>query len=336
MSHPMKHAWEEDPITPQEAEDVLERLASATDVMDLLRRTDEVTPPEIDLWSALILGTPESSSARLYVHSPAPITPALALALAESMHDELASCSEQVPELCEVRHAGLSCADIGSEVINRFCDAFHDRLTRRRSEIIGVTRAAASIADGLTLQRWRQADTALEVAAWMLGAITDENRADGGVTDPISGQYSRQFFEHALHKELARHQRVASELSVVLLQLRRSARLMADERPSPLLLAKTGAIMRRELRDADIIARLDCRRLVALLPCTSPRNGLIAASRLGEALQDDTALEGWSIDIGVSGMGMETAGASELLGQATEAMLSASKGSSTGHPFVYV
>ncbi len=334
MSHPMEQHWEEDLLTPQEAEDVVERLAQATDVLDLLRRTDEVTPPEIDLWSALILGSPEAS-AQLYVHSPAPVTPALALALAESMHAELASCCDSVPELCGVRQAGTSCADLGAEVIHRFCDAFHDRLTQRQSQPIGITRAGASNTRGLTLQRWQEADSALEIAAWMLGALTDDDRDSGGVIDPISGQYSSAFFRHTLHNELARHQRSASELSVVLLQLRRSVKMLADDSPSPLLLATAGAVMQRELRDADIIARLDCRRLAALLPCTSPRDGLIAASRLGEALQDDQALEGWSIDIGVSGLGMETVGASELLDQATHAMLAACRGS-TGYPFVYV
>jgi GGDEF domain-containing protein len=331
----MKETWEEDLLTPREAEDVLERLAGATDVLDLLRRTDEVTPPEIDLWSALILGTREGESAQLYVHSPAPITPALALALTESMYNELISCCETVPSLGEVRQAGMSCADLGSEVMSRFCDAFHDRLTQRDGETVGLTRAGASIPQGLTLQRWREADRALEVAAWMLGALLDDSRETAGVRDPVSGQYSREFFDHVLRKELARHERAASELSVILMQLRRSAQMMADEAPSPSLLASTGGLMRHELREADIIARLDCRRLAALLPCTSPRDGLIAASRLGEALQDAEELEGWSIDIGVSGMGMEMMGASELLDQATHAMLSACKGSS-GYPFVYV
>lgn len=335
MSHPMRKPLEDDLFSPQAADDVLDRLAKATDVLDLLRQADQVSPPEIDLWSALILGTPEDGSASLYVHSPGPITPALAIALAESMHNELKHCCDSAPALCEVRQAGMSCGDLGSEVMTGFCDAFHDRLTRHGSRAVGVTRAAATVTNGLTLQRWREADAALEVAAWMLGALTDEQREPVGIRDPISGQYSREFFEHTLHNELARHQRVASELSVVLLQLRRSAKMIADERPSPLLLSTTGGLMRHELRDADIIARLDCRRLAALLPCTSPRNGLIAASRLGEALQDDENLEGWSIDIGVSGMGMETVGASELLDQATHAMLSARKGSS-GYPFVYV
>jgi diguanylate cyclase (GGDEF)-like protein len=335
MSHPAKQPWEEDLFSPQQAEDVLERLAQATDVLDLLRRTDEVTPPEIDLWSALILGTSEDSTARLYVHSPAPLTAAHALALAESMYEELTSYCDSVPELSEVRQAGMSCCDLASEVMSHFSDAFHDQLTQRDSTPVGVTRAAASVTDGLTLQRWREADSALEVAAWMLGALTDDEREKGGVRDPITGRYSREFFQHALHNELARHQRTAMELSVILLQLRRSNKMMADEAPSPMVLTKTGGVMEHELREADIIARLDPRRLVALLPCTSPRNGLIAASRLGEALQDCDGLEGWSIDIGVSGMGMETVGASELLDQAAHAMESASKGSS-GYPFVYV
>lgn len=336
MSHPMRKPREEDLFGPEAADDTLDRLARATDVLDLLRRADQVTPPEIDLWSALILGSTEEGGARLYVHSAAPITPALALAVGESMHDELAACCGSAPEFVSIRQAGMSCADLSARVIGHFCDAFHDQVTSRGSETVGITRAGASSADGLTLQRWREADRALEVAAWLLATLTDDAREeDAGVRDPVTGQYSRAFFEHTLHNELARHQRAASELSVILLQLRRSSAMLSDERPSPGLLAATGAVMRRELREADVIARLDCRQLAALLPCTNPRNGLIAASRLGEALQDAEQLEGWSIDIGISGMGMETAEAGELLEQATHAMLSAGRGSSR-HPHVYV
>lgn len=335
MSHPMRLPREDDLLSPRETEDVLERLARSSDVLDLLRRADEVTPPEIDLWSALTLGTAGSRGACLYVHSPAPITPALALALAESMHNELAACCRGAPAPSEVRHAALSCADLGAEVMTRLCDAFHDHLTQLGSEPVGITRAGASATDGLTLQRWREADRALEVAAWMLGALVNETVPSDGVIDPISGRHSRAFFEQLLRNELARHQRMPAELSVVLLQLRRSSPMMADEPPSPALLAATGMIMSRELREADVVARLDSRRMGALLPCTSPRNGLIAAGRLGEALQDAEELEGWSIDIGVSGMGMEVVGAAELLEQATDAMLSAGRGASR-FPFVYV
>ncbi len=335
MNSLSKQPWEEDLISPQETEDVLERLSKATDVLDLLRRADEISPSEINLWSALVLNAEEDGVGDLYVHSPAPIAPALALALAESMHGELSGCCPSVSELNHVRQAGMSCANLGSEVVCRMCDAFHDQITHRGENPVGVSRAGALAADGLTLQRWREADRALEVTAWMLGALTDEQCPTRGIIDPVTGQYSQAFFEHLLHNELARHERSASELSLVLMQMRRSASMLADEKPPPELLATTGAIMREELRQADVVARLDARRLAALLPCTSPRNGLIAATRLGEALQDAGALEGWSIDIGVSGMGMDMVGPSELLDQATHAMLSASEGAA-GHPFVYV
>ncbi|NLO05988.1 MAG: diguanylate cyclase [candidate division WS1 bacterium] len=331
MNYPLEQPWGDDMLSPQQAEDVVEQLAAATDVLDLLRRADHVSPPEIDLWSILVVGDP----GELYVHSPAPITPTLALALAHSMADELAGCVRTPLPLGRIEHARLSCVSLEMEVLGHLCDSFHDHLTQRGSEVIGVTRAAASAADGLTLGRWREADEVLEVAAWMLGALTDPKRSATGLMDPISGLYTRGFFEQTLRNELARHQRIATEMSVVLLQLRRSASLLADERPAPSLLAVAGGLMRRELREADVIARLDSRRLAALLPFTSPRNGLIAATRLGEAMQDVAELEGWSIDIGVSGIGMETLAASELLDQAGEAMRSAQRGSSR-HPFVYL
>ena len=108
MSEPMRMPREEELFIPQAADDVLDRLAQATDVLDLLRRADEVTPPEIDLWSSLILGPAEGESARLYIHSSAPITPALALAVSESMHEELLGCCGEPPELVGVRQAGMS------------------------------------------------------------------------------------------------------------------------------------------------------------------------------------------------------------------------------------
>ena len=335
MSEPMRMPREEELFIPQAADDVLDRLAQATDVLDLLRRADEVTPPEIDLWSSLILGPAEGESARLYIHSSAPITPALALAVSESMHEELLGCCGEPPELVGVRQAGMSCGDIAAGVIATFSDAFHDHVTQRGQRPVGITRAGATSTGGLTLQRWQEADRALEVTAWLVGTLANVETHEPGVRDPVTGQYSRAFFAHLLRNELASQQRSASEQSVDLLQLRRSSPLLADERPSPVLLSATAEIMRRELRDADVIARLDCTRMAALLPCTSPRNGLLAASRLGEALQDAGELEGWSIDIGISGMGMELVGADELLDQATHAMLSAGRGTS-GHPFVYV
>lgn len=331
MSYAMDNLRGDDALPREEAEDVIDQLSRATDVLELLSTADTLTPSAIDMWGALIL----RDEPLLHIHAPRPLSPALVLAMAESMAEELAACADMPRVQPVADSARMSCVDVQGEVITGLSDAFHDHVTQRREEMVAIARASAVSSRDLTLDRWRQADHTLEVIAWMLGALTDGARIIPGLTDPITGLYSRTFFEECLGNELARHQRQASELSVVLLQLRRSNAMLADEPPSPAVLANAGAVMNGELREADILARLDARRLAALLPCTSPRDGLIAASRLGEALQDTEALKGWSMDIGVSGLGMDVVAADELLDQATHAMLSAQKGS-TGFPFVYV
>lgn len=335
MNESMRKLSGEDLFSSDDTDDVLDELARATDVLDLLCRADRMSPPQIDLWGALLVGEANEMDARLYVHCPAPISPTALLALADSMEDELCACvdGDLTPGIVET--ARLSCSMLQSEMISGISRGYRDHLTRRGTEVVAVTRAAASVVEGLTPGRWHETDRVLEVAAWMLGALTDGDLGPRGIVDPISGVHTRSFFDAMLCSELARHQRTPSELSIVLLQLRRSAALMADERPSPMVLAQAGLTMRNHLREADIVARLDTRRMAALLPCTGPRDGLMAATRLGKALQDNQALEGWSIDIGVSGVGLETASPTELVDQAAHAMHSARRGSSD-NPFVYV
>ncbi|MEA3399685.1 MAG: diguanylate cyclase [Armatimonadota bacterium] len=331
MSYPMEYLRDECPL-PESGEDVMDRLAGAADVLELLRRADSLAPPEIDMWGALTLG----DAPELFVHGPRPIIPPVALAVAESMVEQVSAHAGAPLELAgAAQAASISCADMSAEVLSDLSAAYRDHLTRRGPDVVAVMRAAATRSSGLTLGRWRQAEEVLEVGAWLLASFADGQRPQPGVIDPISGAYTRQFFEEALRKELARHQRQVAELSVILLQLRPSAAIMADQRPSPAVLATTGELMLEELREADVVARLDSHRLAALLPCTSPRRGLMAASQVGEALQASEALGGWSIDIGVSGLGVEPLCPQELIDQATHAMLSAQK-SASGNPFVYV
>lgn len=320
------------PSERSESADILSALEGGTDVLDLLRRADLVTPPEIDLWSALVHGDPPE----LYVRAPAPLSPAVTRALATSM-GELAQGWWEGDDLLAVPAPvlQLSCTRMDREVLTALPEAYRDQAVERDGAVVAVCRAAATDTRNLTLGRWRQADEALELVTWMLARFNDAEMRRSGVIDPISGAYTREFFEAALNIELARTERQPSELTLVLLQLRRSVPLLADQCPTPRVLAIAAGVMRAQLRSADIIARVAPRHLAALLPSTGPRNGMIAAQRLGEALQDQPDLEGWSVDIGVSGLGIELVGPQELLAQATEAMRAAER-TAARHPYVFV
>ena len=302
---------------------VLDTLAGATSVLELLRRADDITPEEIDLWAALVV----DESPRLYVHAPRQPSPAVSLALAESMAEELKICTgaECVP-VTGHGQTQTSCLRAYEDMLNEMSEAWRDHITHRGEAVVGLTRAAATDPRDLTIDRWRRTDEVLSVTAWMLGALTDEGRHTPGVIDPITGAHTRMFFEAMLDHELRLQMRVPSELSVVLLQVRSSNPVMVDQPVPPAVLATTAMVMQATLRASDVVARLDERRLAAILPGTGPRHGLMAATRVGEALRDCHELEGWSVDVGVSGVGIETMESHELIEQATHAMLAAEKG----------
>lgn len=319
---------------PHDAEEVsaLDVLASATTVLELLRLADQLTPPEIDLWAALVV----EDVPQLYVHAPRPPGPGLIAALAESMRQELSiCCNEHFISVIAPAEAQTSCLQLEATMLNDMCQAWRDHVTERGETVVGLSRAGATSAERLTIDRWRRADEVLEVTAWMLGALTDDQGRERGVVDPITGAYSRAFFEEMLRLELGRQARVATELSLMMLQLRASSRVLEDAPVPPAVLAVAATVMQATLRRSDVVARLDGRRLVGLLPGTSPRSGLIAATRVGEALHDCRELEGWSVDVGVSGVGIEVTDGAELLAQAEHAMLAAQRGRAQT-PFVYL
>ncbi|HUS80676.1 MAG TPA: diguanylate cyclase [Armatimonadota bacterium] len=315
-----------------EAVSVLDRLAAATDVLDLLQRADATTPAEIDTWAALVVG----ERPRLYLHAPRQPSAAMAMALAESMVGELEVCTGRS---CQTeglwRRAQLSCLRLNEEMLHGLAPASRDHVTQRGETVVGLTRAAATDDRALTIDRWRRADEALEVIAWMLGTLSAGPGQRRDVADPITGACTREFFEAMLNHELNRQARMPSELSLALLQFRRSDPVLTDQPVPPAVLAAAADVMMSTLRRSDVVARLDGRRLAAMLPATSPRQGLMAATRLGEALRDRGELDGWSVDIGVSGLGIETADACELMQQAGHAMKAAEQGRAET-PFVYV
>jgi len=199
---------------------------------------------------------------------------------------------------------------------------------------VALSRAGATRSKGLTLDRWRRADEALEIIAWMLGSLVNEDERAGSVIDPISGAYTQAFFEEVLSNELARHTRHAAELAVIMVQLRCSSPPLADQLPSPALLALIAKVLSDTLRTSDLVARIGSRRFGVMMSSTNPREGLMAANRLGETLRDLEKLKGWSIDIGISGVGLEMANPEELLAQAEHAMRAAEQRRAQ-HPYVY-
>jgi diguanylate cyclase (GGDEF)-like protein len=84
------------------------------------------------------------------------------------------------------------------------------------------------------------------------------------LTDPVSGVATRRVFEEELPRELARARRDEHPVSVALLELDdpESLRLQHGDR----LIKYAAALWRSELREVDVLARLDDGRFAVVLP----------------------------------------------------------------------
>jgi diguanylate cyclase (GGDEF)-like protein len=88
------------------------------------------------------------------------------------------------------------------------------------------------------------------------------------LTDPHTGLMARRVWEDELPRELARARRSESPLSVALLDLDHMSafNMLRGEREGDMLIKETAARWRNELREVDVLARLDGTEFAVVLP----------------------------------------------------------------------
>jgi diguanylate cyclase (GGDEF)-like protein len=130
--------------------------------------------------------------------------------------------------------------------------------------------------------------TVAEQLALALGnARLRESLRRQSVLDPLTGLFNRRYFEETLRRELARSRRMASPLSLVVLDVDHFKRVNDGygHAAGDAVLRAIAQLVRQSIRDCDVACRYGGEELVILMPdCSQPD-----AARRAESLRADLA-----------------------------------------------
>ena len=205
-------------------------------------------------------------------------------------------------------------------------------LTSDRVKALVRCSGRAGVAAAEAEVNWRGAEMMAQALVERLGILVggdQENR----LLDPVSGVYSEAGFFAALEREIERTRRHATPLSMAALELvplrGRSQLLEAVHRG-------VGEHLQKQVRKGDLVGRIGELSYGILLYHTGPRNALIAAGRIAEALRADELLQGTvTFSLGVSGWDCSGPEGLTLLSQARRAAAEAAA-VAPGRPFIYL
>jgi diguanylate cyclase (GGDEF)-like protein len=93
------------------------------------------------------------------------------------------------------------------------------------------------------------------------------------ITDPLTGCYNRRFFDQVERREIQRHRRYGSPLSVVFVDVNRFKQLndTLGHETGDALLRAIGTMLRRQVRSSDYVIRWGGDEFMLLLTCTFPQ-----------------------------------------------------------------
>ena len=154
------------------------------------------------------------------------------------------------------------------------------------------------------------------------------------VVDDITELYNRRYMLKRLKEEAARCRRYEDAVSVVEMSVigleevnDRYGRRMGDT-----VLKELGEILKRDLRDCDILGRLDGPRFLAILPKTRPQNAAIPAERLVKRISDYVAdlgpqgqIDSLTMNAGVAAFPVNGESVEDVLSAAEDALREAAE-----------
>jgi diguanylate cyclase (GGDEF)-like protein len=102
------------------------------------------------------------------------------------------------------------------------------------------------------------------------------------LTDPLTEVYNRRHFEHQLTNELKRAQRYGHRVSLLLVDIDRFKRIndKFGHQTGDIVLQHVVDVMRRVVRETDVLARYGGDEIALILPCTGLEDAQIVAERI--------------------------------------------------------
>jgi len=163
---------------------------------------------------------------------------------------------------------------------------------------------------------------------WMINSRLESDLLAQNMLDPLTQLQNRRGLRHALDREVGRHLRTDSPLTVTILDLDRFKKLndTYGHAIGDAVLVSIAALLRRTLRETDTVARLGGEEFVVLLPHTAVLEAIPLLERLRIEIENhevptDSGIVRVTASFGVTGTRIEElTSASELLREADLAL----------------
>ncbi len=186
---------------------------------------------------------------------------------------------------------------------------------------------------GEALELWSLAAGGLLVSGLLISMLKGQLDAmvlqlsDAARTDPLTSLLNRRGFEEAFENELDRARRGNHPLSVLVGDLDRFKQVndRFGHHTGDLALARASAVLTREKRRMDTVARLGGEEFAMIVPETGGRQALLLAERLRTAIRDEFADDevALTISFGLASMPHHGSSRQDLLGAADDALYAA-------------
>jgi diguanylate cyclase (GGDEF)-like protein len=197
----------------------------------------------------------------------------------------------------------------------------------------GLVLVASDERAGEALELWSLAAGGLLVSGLLISMLKSQldgmvlHLSDAARTDPLTNLLNRRGFEEAFDLEVERARRGEHTLSVLIGDLDRF-KLVNDRfghQAGDLALARASAVLTREARRMDTVARLGGEEFALLVPETSGRRAYQFAERLRVAIRDEFADDdvALTISFGLASLPRHGTTRQELLGAADDALYAA-------------
>ena len=142
-------------------------------------------------------------------------------------------------------------------------------------------------------------------------------------TDTLTGLYNRRQFEAMTKQAFALHERTGNPFSVIMLDIDHFKNIndTYGHDAGDIVLKHLAEVMQKTMRQSDIIARFGGEEFIIFLMNTPPEEGLLAASKLREAIEKEAFISGTTqIPVTIS-LGVSTSQKSDITLLAKEADL---------------
>ncbi len=167
----------------------------------------------------------------------------------------------------------------------------------------------------------------------MCGERLNKDLARLATIDSLTGVYNRRTMTELANKAIAASKRHGRALSLLILDIDHFKRINDEfgHEAGDLALCRVVEVMRRVLRESDLIARLGGEEFVAILPDSDESSASVLAERLREELDsDEFSISGWPLplraSIGVGSLGPTISDLESLLRETDRAMYAAKRG----------